>query len=216
MRKDFLKNWDYDGVTHKKIYAGGPDSYGGHDRRALFNSRFFKVKNSKMEQNFKDYCSEKNQTPEEHFHATSYGSTAGIIGVSGGWNTSKNAWTKVAKALGPGAYLGKRGGKCSVYCGEGDGGYHDLNRSGSHGDNANGCFILTSVITGDSSDSTICNGFREYEIVVRNNKCLFPHHIVDVSCRSLGINVTRDSQGNYLDDSGRITHDRYGKKIDME
>ena len=215
MRKDFLKNWDYDGVTHKKIYGGGSNSFGGHNRRALFNSRFFKVKNSNMEQPFKDYCEKNNQVPAEHYHATSYGSTAGILGVTGGFKWSKD-YIKVAQALGPGVYLGKKGGKSSVYCGEGKDGYHDLSSTGAIGDNANGCYLLTSVIPGSSSDSTICNGFREYEIVVRNNKCLLPHHIVDISCRSLGINVTRDSQGNYLDNNGKITHDRYGTKIDME
>ena len=34
---------------------------------------------------------------------------------------------------------------------------------------------------------------------------------------SLNVNVKRDSQGNYLDwETGAITHDKYGTKIDMK
>ena len=40
---------------------------------------------------------------------------------------------------------------------------------------------------------------------------------MDISCRSLNVNVKRDSQGNYLDwETGEITHDKYGTKIDMK
>ncbi len=215
MRKDFMKNWDYDGKTHPKMYSGS-NSHAGADRRALFNSRFFKVNNSSFTQAFEEHKAKTGQTPAEHYHATSYASTAGILGVSGGWHIGKAAYVKTAQALGAGAYFGRKGGKSSVYCGEGSGGYHDLYSTGAVGDNANGCYILTSLIEGEPSDSTVCNSFREYEIVVRNNACLNPHHFVDISCRNLGVNVQRDAQGNYVDSNGRVTHDKYGTKIDMK
>ena len=125
-------------------------------------------------------------------------------------------YIKTAQALGPGAYFGRKGGKSSVYCGEGQGGYHNLYADGDQGDRANGCYILTSLIQGEPNDSTVSNSFREYEIVVRNNSCLLPHHFVDISCRALGVNVKRDAAGNYMDKDGNVTHDRHGKKIDME
>lgn len=219
MRKEFYKNWDYDGVTHPKLYSG-PHSYGGHDRRALFNSRFFKINNSNFEEPFKKYAEKYGQTPEEHYHATSYSGVAGIIGHDGAWKVGKEvaSVSKVAQSLGPGAYFGKKGGKSSVYCGEGEGGYHDLHDTGAQGDNANGCYILAGLIHGSGKKDRIdYNGFREYETVVFNNNCILPHHFVDISCRSLNVNVKRDSQGNYLDwETGAITHDKYGTKIDMK
>lgn len=219
MRKEFYKNWDYDGKTHAKLYSGS-GSFRGADRRALFNSRFFKINNSNFEEPFKEYAAKYGQTPEEHYHATSYAGVAGIIGHDGAWKVGDAvaAVSKTAQALGNGAYFGKKGGKSSVYCGEGKGGYHDLSASGAQGDNANGCYILAGLIHGSGNkDRKDYNGFREYETVVFNNKCILPHHFVDISCRSLNVNVRRDAQGNYLDwETGAITHDKYGTKIDMK
>lgn len=225
MRKEFFRRWDYsshnntdpDGVVHQKMFDGGAHS-DGYDRRALFNSRFFKVKNSNMEEGFTSYKTELeadgvDTTPMELFSATSYGSTAGILGASGGWFMG-NQYTKAGKALGCGAYFGYTGGKCSVYCG--DQAYANIHTD-AYGDSANGCFILASVMRGRRTDSTSAGSrFRDFEIAVHTNKCILPHHFVDISCRALGKNVKRDGKGNYLDKDGNITHDRYGTKIDME
>lgn len=234
MRKDFLKNWDYqdggsekdpDGNVHTNRVYSGPKSYHGTDRRALFNSRFFKVNNSNMQENFDAYSTELSNDTSlsssaskkmELLHACSYASTAGILGVTGGWFMG-NQYTKVAKALGCGAYFGYKGGKSSVYCDEGSGGYHNIYASGSKGDNANGCYILATVMRGKPGESkSDAGGYRDFEICVKNNKCIFPHHFVDISARSLGVNVTRDAQGNYLDSTGKITHDKYGQAINMK
>lgn len=235
MRKDFMKNWDYrdnhtektpDGYTKTGRMYSGPSSWGGHDRRALFNSRFFKVNNSNMEDDYDEYHSElKNDTTLgdkaseelELYHACSYAGVAGILGKTGGWFMG-NQYTKTAKALGNGAYFGYKGGKSSVYCGEGSGGYHNTYTSGAVGDNANGCYILATVMRGKSGDLLSDNGrFRDYEIAVKNNKCIKPHHFVDISARSLDVNIKRDSQGNYVDvNTGKITHDRYGQAVDMK
>lgn len=227
MRKQFLQDWDYsDGhaitdpsgrqVQGRKY--SGPNSFNGRDRRALFNSRFFRVKNSNMEQPFQDYKTELTDSEKkeyELFHGCSYASTAGIIGKTGGWFMG-NQYTKVAKALGNGAYFGFRGGKSSVYCGEGSGGYANLDPNGAQGDRANGCYILATVMKGKPADHNESGGFRDWEMAVKNNKCILPHHFVDISCRSLDVNVKRDSQGYYVDDMGNRTHDRYGKKLDMK
>lgn len=230
-----MKNWDYrdnhtettpDGFTKTgKLYSGSK-SFQGKDRRALFNSRFFRVNNSNMEDDYNDYQQEmkadttldtKASEELELYHACSYAGVAGIIGKTGGWFMG-NQYTKVAKALGNGAYFGYKGGKSSVYCGEGSGGYHNTEVSGADGDNANGCYILATVMRGKSGDSLSDQGrFRDYEIAVKNNKCIKPHHFVDISARSLDVNIKRDSQGNYVDiRTGQITHDRYGQSVNMK
>lgn len=153
----------------------------------------------------------------ELYHACSYASVAGIIGKTGGWFMG-DQYTKVAKALGNGAYFGYKGAKSSVYCGEGSGGYHNTSASGADGDNANGCYILATCMRGKDGDSQSDHGrFRDYEIAIKTNKCIKPHHFVDISARCMNINVNRDSQGNYLDpNTGKITHDRYGKSVTMQ
>ena len=126
--------------------------------------------------------------------------------------------TKVSTALGPGAYFGYKAGKSIPYCGEGSGGYHFQNKSGAAGDNSNGCYILANVIRGISRlDSKTDEGsFRDWEICVKNNKCIYPHHFVDVSARAIGRSVNRDAQGNYVDLQGNITHDKNGVSVNIK
>ena len=236
LRKEFLDDWDYkDGIpqttpdggtgkTHTARVYSGKNSFQGKDRRALFNSRFFKVNNSNMEENFNDYQKKlkSDGSPKESevlnlYHACSYAATAGILGKTGGWFMG-NEFTKTAKALGTGAYFGYKGGKSAVYCGEGSGGYHNLKVSGDVGDNANGCYIMASVMRGkNNKDSASDHGrFKDYELVVKNNACIKPNYFVDISSRAIGVNVKRDSNGNYLNSNGKITHDKTGKAVDMK
>ena len=233
LRKEFLDDWDYkdgvpqktpDGIIHTTRVYSGKNSFKGKDRRALFNSRFFKVNNSNMEENFNDYQKKlkSDGSPSESevlnlYHACSYAATAGILGKVGGWFMG-NEFTKTAKALGTGAYFGFKGGKSAVYCGEGTGGYHNLEVSGSSGDNANGCYIMASVMRGkNNKDSKSDHGqFKDYELVVKNNACIKPNYFVDISSRALGVNVNRDSNGNYVSLDGNVTHDKTGKAIDMK
>lgn len=217
MRKDMLKNFDYDGVTHKKIYDGGN---AGGDRRVLFNSRFFKINNSQMEEEFQDYQTKLGQVPDDatYYHGTSYGSAAGIIGVTGGWKFNIDA--RSGRMLGEGAYFGNKVGKIMPYASERAYSYLDKDP----GTDADGVIILSDLLQGAAGERTICDpdspssgrSILGYETSVRNNKCIFAHHMVDVSCRSYGRNVKRDSLGNYLDNSGNITHDRYGKSVTMK
>lgn len=234
MRKDFLKNWDYDGVSHHKLYDGS--GYAGADRRALFNSRFFKVKNSSFEKGFEKAKQTTGCQPMEVFHATSRASTAGIIGASGKF---RFGLTSCAKAFGNGAYFGKKGGKSAVYCTEYKKSYSGIdygkNRT-AYADGvtmdgqkyaekySNGCYVLCNILTPDNDNKVkvVDSGsrVREWEAVIANNDYILPHHFVDVSVRSLtndyGGNVSRDSNGNYVDSNGVITHDRYGTKIGMK
>lgn len=227
MRKDFMKNWDYnnhtpeitpDGisVTGKRFDGHGPVS---HDRRALFNSRFFRVNNGNMEEAFDEYVkTASDNNPMELYHAGGYSSVGGILGVSGGWLSGSQAakvTNRSGQALGPGAYFGWKGGKSWVYCG--DDSYSMQNSYGAVGDNGNGCYILCTCIKGNPGDSRSDHGrFNDFEIAISNMKCIKPHHFVDISARSLNINVQRDANGNYLDSTGKITHDRYGKSVTMQ
>ena len=224
MYKDFIERFDYpesgakdpDGNFHKKMYSGHR-SANGLTRRALVNSRFFRVNNSNMQEAFKGYNKKLKQTPMDLFSATSYAGCAGILGATGGWDMEGKA-TKVATALGPGAYFGYRGGKSIPYCGEGSGGYHFQKKSGAEGDNSNGCYILANVIRGvyRRDSKTDKGSFNDWEICVSNNKCIFPHHFVDVSARAIGKSVERDAQGNYVDLQGNITHDKNGVSVNIK
>ena len=129
-----------------------------------------------------------------------------------------NQYSKVAQALGNGAYFGYRGGKSVPYCGDMKGGYGGIKKEGAIGDNANGCYILASCMRGTKKDSTSDEGtFRDFEICFHTNKCIMPHHFVDISVRSLGTNVKRAADGSYMaDNSGNVTHDKNGVAINIK
>lgn len=250
MRKDFMRNWDYnpqhpettpDGKTvSQKMFDGHGAT--GYDRRALFNSRFFRINNSNLGDGYDKYkaaldaevgveksdVTKYNQTNTkemELYHACPRSAVAGILGVTGGWMGAKGSGISAAQqsanggsgqALGPGAYFGMKGGKSWVYCGSNS---YSMQHSYTdpNSDDMNGCYILCTVMRGKTTDSTSDHGrFNDFEIAVHNNQCIKPHHFVDVSARALGINVKRDAQGNYLDQNGQITHDRYGQSIHMK
>lgn len=242
MRKQILtERWDYragetnpDGTPLSGRKHSGPNAPHG-DQRVLFNSRFFRINNSVFEEPFhkkqealKSEADPRTREVMELFHGTSYGGTAGVLGNKffvRGENVTSGAM------LGPGAYFGYKGGKSSVYVGEDS--YSNRNYIGSQGDNANGCFMLCSVMRGNnfidsksysdnynygkSSVSASSNrSLNDWEIAVRDNDLILPHHFVDVSSRSLRVNVFRDTDGNYIDDNGTITHDKYGKSVNMK
>lgn len=202
----------------------------------LFNSPFFKVNNSLQEENFHKKHEElessgvptESYKPLELFQGTSYWSAASIFGQSGGFYMGNEA-KKAGKMLGPGAYFGYKAGKSSVYAG--DVPYDNISYHGGKNPpegHADGVIIMADVMRGGnfvkvqkaitdpkyssiSTDST-----RDWEMAVRDNALIRPHHFVDVSCRAYGTNVKRDSDGNYIDDKGIITHDKHGKSVTMK
>ena len=231
MAKEFMKRWDYskdnstpdpDGTVRTVKQFDGRRNDSPFDRRALLNSRFFKINNSSFEEGYNKYKSNAGDRVKEWdlFHASSYHGTAGIIGVDGKWRMGADT-SRTGLALGPGAYFGFTGGKSAVYCGSDySGTYYNLKSKGADGDKANGCYILTNVLLDPSkrgSDFLTDRGrFQDFEVAVKKNECMLPHHIVDVSSRSLGVNVDRDDQGNYINRNGTATHNKYGVSLTLK
>ena len=198
--KWFRDNWDYDGKTKRKVYDGnGPVHY---DRRAMMNSPIFEVRNSNMSSEAQEYATGNHQTPERLFHATTYAATAGILGKTGGWKVDGST-SRIGEALGHGAYFGRKGGKSAPYCG--DCGYAYMKPKGQTENNANGIYIMADVIKGTWRDyrEDDSSRFNDYEIVIRNNKCINPRYIVDISARALGVNLKQDADGSYSDFNGK-------------
>ena len=242
MRKDLIKRFDYepgektpDGtVVRGKMHTGPKSRYG--EQRALFNSRFFAVKNSIWEERFKKRMEEmkskgldpKCYTPMDLFHGCSRESAGSIIGRDKGWFV--NGEGKMAgNMLGGGAYFGFKAGKSSVYVGDAPKKYASRAKGPLRPGAADGCFLLCNVMRGErpstggdsygdytSTSDDIRPGLNDWEMVVRDNNLIFPHHFVDVSCRTIGINVKRDADGNYLDDNGDIAYDKDGTSINLK
>lgn len=223
MREDMVSQFDFDGekMDHH-LYHNSSE-----DRRLLFNSSFFRINNSTMEDEFKkraDELAPQGIKPEEMVHGTGYGNAVGILGRSGGWMLNGKNQTSGAM-LGNGAYFGRSVGKSIVYVSSTDDSYSCLRHNGNQGDNANGIIIQASVLRdpghysedGPGSANSSYHGIKAYEAVINSNRDILPHHIVAVSGRDLKAgNVTRDSKGNYVDpDTGQAIWDKTGMRIEQ-
>lgn len=239
MRKDFLKRWDYrpgektpGGTVMSGRVHSGPNAPHG-DQRALFNSRFFAVKNSVFEERFNKEqerlrtasTDPKTHTPLEVFHGTSYGCAPNIIGREGQFFMGDN-FTKAGKMLGNGVYVANKGGKSSVYIGNSS---YANRQSYTRSGDADGIMMCLTVMRGEnyksrsngyyggSSDKSITSleqdagTLNDWEMAVKRNELVFPHHFVDISSRVIGKNVTRDSiTGEYTDNVSGLSYDKYG------
>ena len=242
MRKDINQNrFDYkagEKTPDGKTFNGPFHRTSSQDNRCvLYNSRFFAIHNSIQEERFKKKQEELKAahpnnpdmwTSMDLFHGTARGCAGGILGRDAGWWMGKSTdYTAAGKMLGPGAYFGYKLGKSTVYAG--DVPYSNVHYHG--GDNpppgdADGVVIMAHVMRGDnyvkymttneSYSSVSTDSQRDWEMAVRDNALIFPHHFVDVSCRAYKKNVKTDANGNYLDDKGNITHDKYGKSVNMK
>lgn len=241
MRKDINQNrFDYkagEKTPDGKTFSGPFHRTSAQSNRCvLYNSRFFAIHNSIWEERFKKKQAELKAahpnnpdmwTPMDLFHGTARSCAGGILGRTAGWWMGKSTkYTAVAKMLGPGAYFGFKLGKSTVYVG--DVAYTNVHyRWGTPppGD-ADGIVIMANVMRGDnyvkhktatgSFTSVSTDSQRDWEMAVRDNALIWPHHFFDASCRAYNKNVQVDANGNYLDDNGNITHDKYGKSVNMK
>ena len=239
MRKDFLKRWDYKAgektpggtVMSGRVHSGPNAPHG--DQRALFNSRFFAVRNSVFEDRFNKEqerlkgasTDSKTYTPLEVFHGTSYGCAPNIIGREGEFFMGGN-YTKAGKMLGNGVYVANKGGKSSVYIGNSS---YANRQSYTRSGDADGIMMCLTVMRGENyksrstgfygnnSDPSITSleqdagSLNDWEMAVKRNELVFPHHFVDISSRVIGRNVTRDPvTSEYTDNVSGNTYDRYG------
>lgn len=242
MRKDINQNrFDYkagEKTPDGKTFSGPFHRTHAQDNRCvLYNSRFFAIHNSIWEERFNKKQAELKAahpndpdmwTPMDLFHGTARGCSGNILGRTAGWWMGRSTdYTAAGKMLGPGAYFGFKLGKSTVYAGDVPYSNISYHRGGSPppGD-ADGIVIMANVMRGDnftkrattneSYTSVSTDGTRDWEMAVRDNALIFPHHFVDVSCRAYNKNVKTDANGNYLDDNGNITHDKYGKSVTMK
>lgn len=246
MRKDINQNrFDYkagEKTPDGKTFNGPFHRTNSQDNRCvLYNTRFFAVHNSIQEERFKKKQEELKAahpndpnvwTPMDLFHGTARGCSGGILGRDAGWWMGESTdYTSAGKMLGPGAYFGYKLGKSTVYAG--DRPYSNIKYSPNGtldtGD-ADGIIIMANVMRGDSYKTNVStlripdpsyssvstDETRDWEMAVRDNALILPHHFVDVSCRSYRKNVHVDADGNYLDNNGNVTHDKYGKSVTMK
>ena len=154
----------------------------------IFHSKFFKIKNTERfettfhetSQQLQQTCTDpKCYTPMELVHGCPTGSAGSILGISGGWFT-KGEYVSAGLALGPGAYFGEKIRKSLGYI----------------GDTKRGSIILSTVMRGenyqplkhqddhlyytDKTSLSVVGSWHNWEICVKDNKYILPHHIVEV------------------------------------
>ena len=59
-------------------------------------------------------------------------------------------------------------------------------------------------------------GIRDWEIAVKDNDLISPHHIVDLSVRTIGYNIRKCPEGYRDMVSGRLLYDTQGISLDMQ
>lgn len=93
---------DWDQVVHGRSSA---DLYGAYE-----------IKNLELENDFKKAAETVKPEPEQYYHGTSFGATAGILGQSGRFRVPKDRSQVVTGAmLGYGVYLAKKSSKSAQY-----------------------------------------------------------------------------------------------------
>lgn len=93
---------DWDQIAHGRSSA---DLYGAYE-----------IKNLELENDFKKAAETVKPEPEQYYHGTSFGATAGILGQSGRFRVPKDRSQVVTGAmLGYGVYLAKKSSKSAQY-----------------------------------------------------------------------------------------------------
>ena len=180
-------------------------------------------------------------TPLELFQGTSYWSAASIIGQDGAFYMGDEI-QKTGRMLGFGPYFGNKAGKTLPYVGNDSyssrPGYKSSVQEVTKNE-CNGTLIMASVMRGNNystmgkmdankkhltSLSMDANpyydsnqmGIRDWEIAVKDNDLINPHHIVDLSVRTIGYNIRRCPEGYRDMVSGRLLYDTQGVSLGMQ
>lgn len=179
-------------------------------------------------------------SPLELFQGTSYWSTASIFGRTAGFFMGNEA-KKAGKMLGFGPYFAAKVGKTSPYIGNLGYALRPGNKVSSQAadkDKCDGICIMASIMRGNhystlgkidaqkknlTSLSMDANayydqnkmGIRDFEIAVKDNDLINPHHIVDVSMRTIGFNIRKCPEGYRDMVTGRLLYDSKGVSLDM-
>lgn len=179
-------------------------------------------------------------TPMELFQGTSYWSTASIFGRDAGFYMGNEA-KKAGKMLGLGPYFAAKIGKAAPYIGNLTYALRPGNKASSQEadkDKSDGICILASVMRGnnystmgkiDANKKNLTSlsmdanayydqngmGVRDFEIAIKDNDLIYPHHIVDVSMRTIGFNIRKCPEGYRDMVTGRLLYDSKGVSLDM-
>lgn len=197
----------------------------------------------KKQNELKSTCADSNcYTPMELFQGTSYWSTASILGKYGAFFMGSEL-EKTSKILGLGAYFASKIGKICPYVGNVSYAHRPGNSASSdkldNKDRSDGICIMARVMRGKNysttpSNSSIKNnkltslsrdvspyyfqdgtGANDFEIAVRDNDLIEPHHIVDVSMRTIGFNIDKCPEGYRDKLTGRLLYDTNGVSLNM-
>lgn len=194
----------------------------------------------KKQDELKSTSSPETYKPMELFQGTSYWSTASILGRDAGFYMGDEV-EKTGKMLGLGAYFAAKIGKAAPYIGNLAYALRPGNRVSSQQsdkDKSDGICILASVMRGknystlgkiDAKKKNLTSlsmdanpyydqnnmGIRDFEIAVKDNDLIDPHHIVDVSMRTVGFNIRKCPEGYRDMVTGRLLYDANGVSLDM-
>lgn len=177
--------------------------------------------------------------PLNVFQGTSYWSAASILGKYGAFFMG-NEVEKTSKMLGLGAYFASKIGKISPYVGNVSYAHRPGNVASSvdsNKDESNGICIMADIMRGEKYEKGLAyrnkakltslsvdanpyfdqtnQGVRDFEIAVKQNNLISPHHIVDVSMRTIGYNIRRCPEGYRDMVTGKLLYDVNGVSLNM-
>ena len=183
----------------------------------------------------------KTHEPLEVFQGTSYWSTANIIGQDGRFYMGDEV-QKTGRTLGYGSYWGTKIGKVMNYIGNSSYSSRPGNVASTQNvtkNECNGIMFMSTIMRGNNYstmgakdankkhltslsidanpyyDSTQ-KGARDFEICVRDNDLISPHHIVDISVRTLGYNIYKCPEGYRDMTTGRLLYDTQGVALGIQ
>lgn len=162
-----------------------------HGRNSAHLYGAYEVKNLELEEEYQNAAKVVAPEPEQYYHGTSYGATAGILGQSGRFRVPKsNAEVVSGAMLGYGVYLAKKSSKSAQYVSN-----YNYSR---HGDGTlflcdvimgkkvrYGDFGWGSVTSGDTVEALTENTrLANDEWCVRKEEYVLPRYLINMANKS--------------------------------